>query len=755
MPDYAFHTLSPIDFENLVRDLIQAELSIRLETFKTGRDGGIDLRYSEADGMSLIVQAKHFVDTGFRGLLSHLRSKERVKIEKLQPDRYLLATSVPLSPANKNHLKEELSPFVKGPEDVYGKDDLNNLLGLFPDVERQHFKLWLSSITVLEEVLHSRIINQTRITLHDIRDKARLYVANQSFNKALDILKNHNYVVIAGIPGIGKTTLAKMLVLHFLRNNYEFVDVSYDISEAYSIPDRQRPRVYLYDDFLGRTSLAEKLRKNEDHRLVNFISAVRNTKSSKLILTTREYILHQAQVTYELLNDPILERPQCIVDLSQYTRPIRAQILYNHLYFSGLPADYVEEIVKQTAYLKIIDHPNYNPRIVEYMTDPMWVGCERPAQYPAVFLRNLQEPFLIWEQAFSNHLTDTAREMLLVLRTLPRQVFVEDFEVATKRFVSRLGLEITEKELRRALSELQGNFIVLRQDRGNDIVAFHNPSVQDFIDKYFEKNPTLCEGLGKAACFFEQVQWICEKGMAIGLVGQIKEILLTALKETIPARPCTLVNYSSDQGRSTYKGRAMLSRVERLAFVASLLKKREFGFLKDMFREALVELTTQIMDFEAPNGDLLRLVKEVIALDCITDFKTDFLIAAKESFYQNVYWISDVSCLSEFLELCPDVRISEDGNRIIEVIENIVDNHLDDDDPQLLSDELYSLEAIADKTGLGLERQIESVRRRLSEAEENCPPEEDYDDDRYRGSSGGGQSIGNDALADMFSTLLR
>jgi hypothetical protein len=129
--------------------------------------------------------------------------------------------------------------------------------------------------------------------------------------------------------------------------------------------------VYLYDDFLGRTSLAEKLRKNEDHRLLNFIAAVRNTKSAKLILTTREYILRQAQSTYEMLNGPIFEKLQCIVDLSQYTRPIREQILYNHLYFSMLPREHVEAIVQQEAYLKIIDHPNYNPRIVEYMTDPI------------------------------------------------------------------------------------------------------------------------------------------------------------------------------------------------------------------------------------------------------------------------------------------------------------------------------------------------------------------------------------------------
>ena len=134
-------------------------------------------------------------------------------------------------------------------------------------------------------------------------------------------------MLIAGIPGIGKTTLAKMLVLRFLHAEYDFIDVSFDISEAYTIPEYNRPRVYLYDDFLGRTSLSEKLRKNEDNRLLNFISAIRGARSAKLILTTREYILRQAQATYEVLNNPIFENPQCVIDLSQYTRPIRAQIL--------------------------------------------------------------------------------------------------------------------------------------------------------------------------------------------------------------------------------------------------------------------------------------------------------------------------------------------------------------------------------------------------------------------------------------------
>ena len=45
MADYDFRTLSPHDFELLCRDLLQKSLGVRLESFTTGRDSGIDFRY--------------------------------------------------------------------------------------------------------------------------------------------------------------------------------------------------------------------------------------------------------------------------------------------------------------------------------------------------------------------------------------------------------------------------------------------------------------------------------------------------------------------------------------------------------------------------------------------------------------------------------------------------------------------------------------------------------------------------------------
>lgn len=53
MPRYDFRSLSSQDFEEPVRDLLQAAWNVALEAFKTGRDNGIDLRYAPADGGSI------------------------------------------------------------------------------------------------------------------------------------------------------------------------------------------------------------------------------------------------------------------------------------------------------------------------------------------------------------------------------------------------------------------------------------------------------------------------------------------------------------------------------------------------------------------------------------------------------------------------------------------------------------------------------------------------------------------------------
>lgn len=164
---YDFRTLSPIDFELLVRDLLQAELGITIESFGPGKDSGIDFRFAVAD-QDAVVQAKHYIEGEARSLL-RAAMKEDSKVLKLAPGRYMLVTSLSLTPALKGKIIEAMPSTPVSAGDVIGREDLNNFLGRHPRVLRQHFKLWLTSTEVLERILHSAVYNRTDAELARIR----------------------------------------------------------------------------------------------------------------------------------------------------------------------------------------------------------------------------------------------------------------------------------------------------------------------------------------------------------------------------------------------------------------------------------------------------------------------------------------------------------------------------------------------------------------------------------------------------------
>lgn len=148
---HQFSNLEWEDFESLGRDLVGREIGLRFEAFTVGTDQGMDGRWCGAEG-SVVLQAKHYHRSGF----SKLRSKmvdERRSIDKLQPARYILVTSVALTPQNKDALAEIIGPSLQSTGDIFSPEDLEGLLRKFPDIEIAHRQLWDQSAAVLKKVV--------------------------------------------------------------------------------------------------------------------------------------------------------------------------------------------------------------------------------------------------------------------------------------------------------------------------------------------------------------------------------------------------------------------------------------------------------------------------------------------------------------------------------------------------------------------------------------------------------------------------
>lgn len=481
MPNYDFLILQHNEFEHLTRDLLQKKENVFVESFTPGKDGGIDLRFAKVRGYSAIVQAKRY--KSFSSLRTEL-IKEAVKVKALNPERYIISTSVGLSPENKADIQSIFSPYIKATEDILGKDDLNNLLGQYPEIEKQYYKLWLGSTAVLEDILNKRINNWSQIEMEAIRREVSTYVMNKSFDDAISILNNNRYVIISGIPGIGKTTLARMLVNYLLSKGYEELVKLEVISDAAQKLQDGKRQVFFFDDFLGSTFFQND-EKGFDHKLVSFIEKVRTETDKVFILSTREYILAQARQTYEVFSTKNIELAKCVLDLSSYTESIRAEILYNHLAMAGLPSPYIRALLDKRNYLKIIRHTNFNPRIIETFLNSRLFLQVNPTQFVEQFLEFFDRPYSVWEMAF-RQINSVAQYALLVRLSLgDGPVLLSDWYLATKAFIQgterELHLVLNEQIWNDALKIIEGTFISTRQRDGEIVVAYQNPSVYDFL----------------------------------------------------------------------------------------------------------------------------------------------------------------------------------------------------------------------------------------------------------------------------------
>jgi len=521
---YDFQQLSPHDLEILVRDLLQAEWDVVLESFKTGRDGGIDLRYARGQH-NLVVQVKHYAKTGLAGLLRDLKV-EATKIAALKPSHYILATSVPLSPANKQAITTIFGG-VLAVADVLGQEDLNNLLGRHSAVEQKHYKLWLASRAVLDRVLHSDLITQSEFQVEKVRATVRRNVRSNAFPKALEILDRDRVVIISGAPGVGKTTLANMLLYAHMERGWEPVVIRRDIAEGHKLFQRGRSQIFYFDDFMGATFLGDRasgLLRNEDRAICDFIEMVRASPNARLVLTTREHIFGQAIAASERLRQARLDNHKIILRIGDYSFGEKAEILYNHLYFSDLPDSYKDALLASDFYLEIVRHSKFNPRLIEWLSSFSRLRSVTPDRYRDFVRSILRDPSEVWLHAYEQQLSDAGRSLLLALYSLGEKAEGAVLQPAFKKLhevrARRWGLPRRPEDWATAMAELANAFV---RPSGKSAFEVLDPSVFDLVTAVIRKAPENAVDLVVGAVDFSQVErvWALATGNIAGVAAAL------------------------------------------------------------------------------------------------------------------------------------------------------------------------------------------------------------------------------------------
>jgi hypothetical protein len=408
---YSFHNLSHADFEDLARDLVGRELGVRFEAFGPGPDGGMDGRHA-SNGKSTILQAKHYPRSTI-AQLNAVMKREKAAIAKIKPRRYILVTSKDISAKNKSVIAKIIGRALRRTSDIFGPTDLNALLRKFPDIEKATIKLWLSSAAVLDRVVRAAAHTFTAMSRADIEEKVNVYAQNPSFEEARRKLEQTHVLIVAGMAGVGKTTLAEMLAWAYIGEEWEYEAIR-SLDDGFAAIVDTKKQIFFFDDFLGRVALDAQALANKDSHLARFIKRIRASPNARFILTTRAHIFEEARTVSDHLADQRLDITRYVLDVGKYTRRVKARILYNHLVVAKTPPLHVAALMSAGALSKIVDHKNYNPRIIETMTDALHLQQIDPADYPKAFLAALDNPRELWNVAFRN-VTPSRRHLLYAL----------------------------------------------------------------------------------------------------------------------------------------------------------------------------------------------------------------------------------------------------------------------------------------------------------------------------------------------------
>lgn len=457
MDTFDLGRLTDFDFEVLCKDVFEKILNVHLEVFSPGVDGGIDLRYAGKPGATdLVIQCKHWIRSSASTLMSHMRSKELPKIEKINPARYILITSISLSRGAKDQLVDMLYPYAR-PGDIYGLDELLSELRNRPDIVQRHFRLWLSGTGILQGLLKKELLERSAHLVDDARELARTYVPNRSLDEAMQLLESHGICLITGTPGVGKTTLAHMLLALYVDRGWIPYDVTRGPGDIYSAWDDDIEQFFYFDDFLGQTSLSYKFARNEDADLIRLLRLINGSANKRLVLTTREYLLEQARIDYERIARQDFHPWNCVISLDSYSRAARAQILYNHLYFADIAQEDRQKLTNKEVYSRIIDHDNFNPRLVAQSI--AFAGKLPKADISATIFSALNNPQDLWEHILEYQLEPGCSDVLVVLLTLRRPVLYTDVEMAFESFLAVVGEKFNRRSFARFLRVMDGSMI--------------------------------------------------------------------------------------------------------------------------------------------------------------------------------------------------------------------------------------------------------------------------------------------------------
>ncbi|PLR71020.1 restriction endonuclease [Bacillus sp. UMB0728] len=509
---FDYSNLSDNEFEKLCSDVLSRELNLHLRYFSPGRDGGIDL--VDTIDNNIVVQIKHYSRSTYSSLRTSLK-KELEKIEKMtpRPKKYYICTSLELTHSNIKEIYDLFSDYMESDKNIYTKIELDKFLANSKnqDILKKNFKLWLVADQQLTQVINRSVFIDGEVLLDDLESNFKYFVPTKLFNDCIEILQKNRKVMLIGQPGVGKSITSKMLTFYFVKHGYQVrYTTNGDISNLKaSLNENKEVKELIYiDDCFGQYYF--KLKDWQDEELISLMKYISIHENKMLILNTRITIFNEAQGMSRKLREyyDADKLKIKVIDMNEIDKEEKAEIFFNHLLKNKIPKNHYLSIQKNKSYRKIINHRNYNPRIIEYVTHEKRYSKVNADEYSMYIMQTLDRPEEVWSEEFNYGLSIEDRMFKFTLFSLTdTQVDIKILEECfVKRIKNESQLDHTINHFLECKKRLSNSLINIFDIDSLEMIGVINPSVNDYMKYIITENTPLKESIINNAIYIEQLE---------------------------------------------------------------------------------------------------------------------------------------------------------------------------------------------------------------------------------------------------------
>jgi len=391
----------------------------------------------------------------------------------------------------------------------------------------------------------------------------------------------------------------------------------------------------------------------------------------------------------------------------------------------------------------------------------------QPNEYFKSFMSNLDNPLEVWRHAFEEQLSDGSRSLLIVMTSMPREVFLEDLKDAFLSYHLKLAKEYRFKtapnDFLHALKELEGNFISTEKSRDRTIIRLHNPSIRDFLREYLASHEQVLRTLVRASTCFDQYMILWEFREEQSDLLKFRKTLIKYNDEFVRALfpglnygICRLIDHQISKG-NRYKAVWDMSFEAKAMLVISVAFEIKTDLAMKLLAQVIDVMNQRMIDNHADRDDLIRFIKELKKPESAPyDLSTVFLANARNYFVHDIDSLDAINCFWGFIDLFPQA-ISSDviedmKSKFVEIAKE--DMGYSPDNPDSYREYAYEIEKLAKRFNVDMSYRMKELESDAKEMEEEQQPNEPDDQEDY-GSGSSSDSCGDSDIDSIFSTLKR